>query len=153
VDWRFRSQHLFDAFCRHGPRTKTVSLFACRIDWVTAGGRNSNGKSESPGTSDLIGSLNPANLPSSSRASRPSFASFKRNLKAKSLPRRPRRGLLLPPQKKRTRRSRLPKNQRSDKIIVVFRVLFSLNVKISNKSFGSVRNKRNYAFLSFINTV
>ena len=30
----------FDAFHRHGLKTKTVSLYVCRIDWVTEGGKS-----------------------------------------------------------------------------------------------------------------
>ena len=104
----------FYSLRRPGPRMKIVSSYACRIDWVMAGGKNSNGKSASLGISGLIGSLNLASPPSSSLVSRPWFESFKKNLKAKSSPRRLRRGLPQPLLKKLTRKSRPPKRQRNN---------------------------------------
>jgi hypothetical protein len=116
VYWHFHAYFLpfYDAVSRHGLRTKIVLSYACHIDWVTVDGKNSSGKSASLGTSDLTGSSNLANPRSSSLASRPSFVSFKRNLKAKSSLRRLRRGLPLQPQKKQTRRKCQRRRQRSN---------------------------------------
>ena len=116
VYWQFHSYFppFYDAICRHGLRTKIVLSYACHIDWVTVDGKNSSGKSASLGTSDLTGSSNPANPQSLRLASRPSFVSFKRNLKAKSSLRRPKRGLPLQPQKKQMRRKCQRRRQRNN---------------------------------------